>query len=47
MRSQEMVELLDARGFDARVLHRAPSSVDWFDEVGVIWAERVAQSSSA
>src|SRR3954454_2978985 len=43
----EMVELLDARGFDARVLHRAPSSVDWFDEVGVIWAERVAQSSSA
>src|SRR4051812_39139949 len=43
----EMVELLEARGFGARVLHRAPSSVEWFDEVGVIWAERVAQSNSA
>jgi FkbM family methyltransferase len=42
-----MVELLDVRGFAARVVHRAPSSVEWFDEVGVIWAERIAQSSSA
>ena len=43
----EMVGLLEARGFSARVLHRAPSSVEGFDEVGVIWAERSVQSSSA
>jgi FkbM family methyltransferase len=43
----DMVGLLEGRGFTAHVLHRAPSSVEWFDEVGVIWAERLVQSSSA
>jgi FkbM family methyltransferase len=37
---EAMLRLLELHGLDPTVLHRAPSSVAWCDEIAVIWAER-------